>query len=51
MPMATMAYCVKCRQRRPMKNEHEVTTKNGRHALAGVCGVCGTKMMRFISSK
>jgi hypothetical protein len=41
-------YCVKCRQKRPMRNAHEITTKNHRKALQGACSVCGTKMMRFI---
>ena len=42
------AYCVKCRQKRTVKNPKTVTTKNGRKALSGTCAVCGTKMMKFI---
>lgn len=41
------AYCVKCRAKREMKDPHEVVLKNGRHAIAGVCPVCGTKMFRI----
>jgi hypothetical protein len=42
------AYCVKCRQKRPMQNPQEVVTKNRRRALEGNCPVCGTKLFRFI---
>jgi Domain of unknown function (DUF5679) len=30
-----------------MKNEKQVTMKNGRQALSGTCSVCGTKMFRI----
>ena len=30
-----------------MKNEKQVTMKNGRRALSGTCSVCGTKMFRI----
>ena len=42
------AFCVKCHKQREIKNEKEITTKNGRHAKTGVCPVCGTKMFRFV---
>ena len=42
------AYCVKCRQKRNMKNPKQITTKNNRKALQGVCTTCGTKMMKFM---
>ena len=42
------AFCVKCHKQREIKNEKEITTKNGRHAKTGVCPVCGTKMYRFV---
>jgi hypothetical protein len=42
-------YCVKCKQKdQPMKDEKEVTTKNGRKMLKGVCTKCGTTMCKFI---
>ncbi len=44
--MAT-AYCMKCRQKREMKNPKVVTLKNGRPAVQGVCPVCGTKVFRI----
>ncbi|MBI4789538.1 MAG: hypothetical protein HY782_21110 [Chloroflexi bacterium] len=46
-----MAYCVKEKAQKPMKDGHEVILKNGKHAMQGVCASCGTKMMKFISSK
>lgn len=45
--LVTQAYCVKCRSKRDMKNEKQVTMKNGRQALSGVCSVCGTKMFKI----
>jgi RNase P subunit RPR2 len=49
--MATEAYCVKCREKREMENEEEVTMKNGRPAVQGTCPVCGTKLFRIKSTK
>jgi len=42
-----MAYCVKCRAEREMKDPVAVTLKNGRAAIQGTCPVCGTKMFRI----
>jgi len=44
--MAT-AYCMKCRQKRDIKDAKNVTLKNGRPAMQGVCPVCGTKVFRI----
>lgn len=41
------AYCVKCKQKREMKNAKEVTMKNGKKAMTGTCEVCGTKMFKI----
>ena len=30
-----------------MKGEKQVTMKNGRNALSGICSVCGTKMFKI----
>lgn len=46
-----MGYCVKEKAQKPMKDAKEVTLKNGKHAMQGVCASCGTKMMKFISAK
>jgi len=41
------AYCVKCKAKREMKDASEVTMKNGKKAMTGLCSVCGTKMFRI----
>ncbi len=46
-----MGYCVKEKAQKPMQDAKEVTLKNGKRALQGVCASCGTKMMKFISAK
>ena len=43
------AYCVKCREKRDIKDPEEVTMKNGRPAMQGTCPVCGTKLFRMLS--
>src|ERR687898_3116312 len=49
--LVTQAYCVKCKSKRDMKNEKQVTMKNRRQALSGVCSVCGTKMFKIGGSE
>ncbi|MGH7452232.1 MAG: DUF5679 domain-containing protein [bacterium] len=46
-----MAYCVKCRKKTAMVETQKVTMKNGRPALSGKCGVCGTGMYKILSQK
>ena len=41
------AYCVKCKSKKEIKDVKEVTMKNGRKALKGVCPDCGTGMYRI----
>ncbi len=41
------AYCVKCKQKREMKDAKEVTMKNGKKAMTGACASCGTKMFKI----
>ncbi len=43
--MAT-AYCMKCRKKVEIKNPTQITLKNDRPAVQGVCPVCGTKVLR-----
>jgi len=43
----TTGSCVKCKQKREMKDERRITMKNGRPATTGVCPVCGTKMFKI----
>lgn len=45
------AYCVKCREKREMKDPKDVTMKNGRHAVEGTCPVCSTKLFRMVGNK
>ncbi|MFL2945312.1 MAG: DUF5679 domain-containing protein, partial [Candidatus Poseidoniales archaeon] len=35
-------YCVKCKAKREIENGNEVEMKNGRKAMKGTCGTCGT---------
>jgi len=53
--MATEAYCVKCKAKRNMKDEKQVTM-NGkagkkRDAMTGICETCGTKMFKILGMK
>jgi len=45
------AYCVKCRQKTPMKDAQEVKMKNGRPAMKGVCATCGTGVYKILSQQ
>jgi serine/threonine protein kinase len=45
-----VAYCVKERKKRQMKDAKRVVLKNGRPAMQGICTSCGTKMTRFIKN-
>ena len=53
--MATIGYCVKCKTKKEMRDEKEVTIKGKggkeRKAISGVCPDCGTKMFRIIGKK
>ena len=48
---AEMAYCVKCKAMREMKDAKEVEMKNGRKAMKGVCSVEGTGMYKILGNK
>jgi len=41
------AYCMKCKQKREMKNPKAVKMKNGKKATTGNCIKCNTKMFRI----
>lgn len=41
------AYCLKCREKREMKNPNPITMKNGKPATEGQCPVCGTRMFKI----
>lgn len=50
-----IGYCVKCKEKREMKDakEVEMAGKGGvtRHAMTGTCSVCGTKMFKILGKK
>jgi hypothetical protein len=46
--MAEKGYCVKCKDKKEMKNEEKVTMKNGRSAVKGKCSTCGTGMYKIL---
>lgn len=39
-----LAYCVKCKEKRAMKDAQQVLMKNGKPSMQGMCTVCGTKL-------
>jgi DNA-directed RNA polymerase subunit RPC12/RpoP len=41
------AYCVKCKKKVEIKNPQNVTLKNKRPAVRGVCPTCGTKVFKI----
>jgi hypothetical protein len=49
--MAQEAYCVKCKQKREIKDPERVTMKNGRPAIRGKCPVCGTGLYKILSKE
>lgn len=44
-------YCVKCRQKRTIKQGKVEKTAKGRTMVKGTCPVCGTTVTRFLSNK
>ncbi len=42
-----IGYCVKCREKRTMKNSKSVIMKNGRPAQKGICDTCNTIMFKI----
>jgi RNase P subunit RPR2 len=44
-------YCVKCKGKREMKDATEVTMKNGKPAVQGICPECGTKIFKIGAMK
>ncbi len=49
--MAELSYCVKCKEKREMKEAHQITMRNGKPALQGACTICGTKLTRILPTK
>lgn len=44
---SVIAYCVKCKEKREMKQPEAVYTATGTPGTSGVCPVCGTKMFKM----
>ncbi len=44
-------YCVKCRQKRTIKNGTVEKTTSGRSIAKGTCPVCKTKVTRFLPTQ
>ena len=49
--MEFVGYCVKCREKRTVKDAKVVKTAKGRPMAKGTCPVCGTTVTRFLSDK
>jgi DNA-directed RNA polymerase subunit RPC12/RpoP len=41
------AYCMKCKRKVEIKSPKQVTLKNKRAAIQGLCPKCGTKVFRM----
>ena len=41
------AYCVKCKAKKDLKDPKQITMKNGKPAVQGLCPDCGTKMTKI----
>lgn len=41
------AYCMKCKEKREMKDAQPTTMKNGKPATTGICATCGTKLFKI----
>jgi len=44
-------YCVKCKEKREMKNPEIVQTARGGYMAKGNCSVCGTRMSAILSKE
>jgi len=44
-------YCVKCKEKKFIKDGEEVMTANGRRMAKGKCPTCGTTVTRFLPKK
>ena len=44
-----IGYCMKCKEKREMKDVEKTKMKNGRPAAKGICTVCDTKMYKILS--
>lgn len=49
--MAEQGHCMKCKEKKTIKDGQTVTMKNGRSALKGKCVDCGTVMFKILGKK
>ncbi len=47
MTESIVAYCVKCREKREMREPRPVYTEAGTPGTRGFCSVCGTAMFKM----
>ena len=47
LPGQMQAYCMRCRDRKIIKDASLITLKKGTSAVKGVCTTCGTKVIRI----
>jgi hypothetical protein len=48
MDEKVIGYCVKCKEKREMKDVQKVEIKPGRPAAKGTCTTCGTGMYKIL---
>ncbi len=46
-----IAYCVKEKMKKPMKDPRLEQMSNGKYAYKGTCSSCGTKMQVFVGAE
>ena len=51
MDETIIGYCVKCKEKREMKDVTKTEIKPGRPAAKGTCTVCGTGMYKILPSE
>ena len=44
------AYCVKCKEKRAVKDGRIEVNEKGRRMAKGTCGTCGTKVTVFLKA-
>jgi hypothetical protein len=49
--VAQTGHCMKCKEKREMKDTEESTMKNGGTMLRGTCTTCGGKMCKIVGKK
>jgi hypothetical protein len=48
---AMLAYCLKCKTKREIKDTKNITMKNKRSAVQGVCPMCDAEMFGFLKKQ